>query len=244
MILGTSTLFAAFNDLKFFMSAKTGGFSAPPYYLNMSFSVGDDEENVKKNRLLFYNVIKIDRHRIAQPKQIHSDTVKIADNPGYYDDCDALVTNKKELFLSISVADCVPIFLFDSVNKVIAAIHSGWQGSEKRILTKTVESMKNNYYCKSHNIFAHIGYSAGSCCYEVGSEVAQKFDKSFLRTKSDSKFFLDLKEYNKFLLLETGIPENQIEVSPFCTICNPSFLHSYRRDGNRSGRMIGVIGMI
>ncbi len=244
MILGTSTLFAAFNDLKFFMSAKTGGFSAPPYYLNMSFNVGDDEVTVKKNRQIFYNAIKISEQQIAQPRQVHSDVAKIADEPGYYDNCDALITNKKDLFLSISVADCVPVFLYDSKNKVIAAVHSGWQGSEKRILTKTLELMKQDFGCKTCNIFAHIGYSAGSCCYEVGTEVAQKFPESFINPKNDSKFLLDLKSFNKSLLLDTGIPQNQIEVSQFCTICNPEFLHSYRRDGQKSGRMNGIIGMI
>ena len=244
MILGTSTLFSEFSEIKFFISSKTGGVSPAPYFLNMSFSVNDSEENVNRNRKIFFDAVKVKQENIAFPRQIHSDTIKIADKPGIYPDCDALITDKNNIFLAISVADCVPIFLYDRANHVVAAVHSGWQGSSKKILLKTLEEMSEKYGTKPKNIFAHIGFSAGSCCYEVGKDVAAYFDTDFLVRKNDDKFFLDLKKFNRSLLLSFSVPAEQIETNEFCTVCNPSFLHSYRRDGKESGRMMGIIGMI
>jgi len=243
MILGASTIFSDFNELKFFISTKQRGVSPPPYYLNMSFSVNDDEDNVKRNREIFFNAIKINQNEIALPRQIHSDIVKVADEPGIYPDCDALITNKKFVYLGISVADCVPIFLYDPKKHAVGAIHSGWQGSSKKILNKALKAMTDIYGCNPKDIFAYIGYSAGGCCYEVGKDVASFFDKSFIQQKSEVKYLLDLKKFNHTLLTAYEVPENQIEVSEFCTICNPNFLHSYRRDGLKSGRMLGVIGL-
>jgi polyphenol oxidase len=243
MILGTSTLYSEFSEIKFFISSKTGGVSPAPYFLNMSFHVNDSDENVLRNRQIFYDAVKISKENIAFQSQIHSATVKIADTPGIYSDCDALITDKKNIFLTVSIADCVPIFLYDRVNHVVAAIHSGWQGSSKKIVLKTIDQMSIKYGTNSENIFAHIGYSAGACCYEVGSDVAEIFGEGFIIPKSADKFHLDLKKFNKNLLFSAGVPDKQIEVSKFCTICNPNFLHSYRRDGKKSGRMMGIIGM-
>lgn len=244
MIIGTSSLLSKFSEIKIFISSKPGGVSAPPYNLNMSFSVGDDENNVRQNRQLFFDAIKINQKDIAFPKQIHSDIIKIADKPGRYNECDGLITHKSNIFLAISVADCVPIFLYDTVNHCIAAIHSGWKGSSKKILAKAIEMMAKSYNTEPGNIFAFIGYSAGACCYEIGKDVAGFFDAQFLVQKGDNKFLLDLKNFNRSLLLSSGIPEGQIEVSEFCTVCNPNFLHSYRRDGIKSGRMMGIIGLV
>jgi polyphenol oxidase len=103
--------------------------------------------------------------------------------------------------------------------------------------------MSENFNCKPENIYAFIGPSASSCCYEVDLKTSKHFDASFLTAKDNNKFMLDLKKNNHSLLLDLGIPESNIETSKFCTICNPRFFHSYRRDGNNSGRMLGVIGI-
>jgi len=243
MLIATSTLFSKFINIKLFLSTKVGGANTPPFYFNMSFNVGDDKERVKQNRKLFFNSIKIDENNIAFQKQTHSNNVLIINKPGIYNNCDGLLTNKKNVFLSVSVADCVPIFLYDSENEVVGTVHSGWQGSEKKILSKAIKLLKSNFNTKPENIYSFIGFSAGVCCYEIGIEVANKFEEKFLRF-NNNKIFLDLKKFNYSLLLNENIPENNIEVCSLCTICNSNILHSYRRDGQHSGRMIGIIGMI
>ncbi len=153
MLIATSTLFSKFTNIKLFLSTKVGGKNTPPFYFNMSFNVGDDKERVKENRKLFFNSVKIDENNIAFQKQTHSDNVLIINKPGIYNDCDGLLTNKKNVFLSVSVADCVPIFLYDSENEVVGTVHSGWQGSEKKILSKAIKLLKSNFNTKPENIY-------------------------------------------------------------------------------------------
>jgi copper oxidase (laccase) domain-containing protein len=90
------------------------------------------------------------------------------------------------------------------------------------------------------NIFAFIGASASGEKYEVGLEVATLFEEKHLVDLHNGKFLLDVKAANLDQLLFAGIPADQIEVSPLCTISDER-LHSYRRDGKRSGRMLAVI---
>lgn len=243
MIIGSATIFSRFDDLKFFISTKCGGVSPPPYFLNLSFNVNDSVKNVETNRKLFFDTIKINQNDVAFTKQIHSDVVTIVQSAGTYADCDALVTNTKDIFLSISVADCVPIFLYDCNKHTIAAIHSGWKGSQNKILLKAIKVMEQEFSSNIKDVFAYIGYSASKCCYEVGFDVASQFEEKYYQRKNESKFLLDLKCFNSDILIEAGVPKEQIEISEFCTICNPNFLHSYRRDGKNAGRMLGIIGM-
>jgi YfiH family protein len=226
------------------MSSKVGGVSPPPLYLNLSFNVNDDPDNVKQNRKIFFNSINVSEKYLAIQQQIHSNTVKIISDAGIYPDCDALITKEKNIFLTVSVADCIPIFLYDEANKIIALVHSGWKGTANNILTKTLELMSDKFDSQPRSIYAFIGPSASKCCYEVGEEVAKFFNEPFLTKKDDNKINLDLKQANFAQLISYNIPKDNIEVSKFCTICYPDLFHSYRRDGIKSGRMMGIIGMI
>lgn len=243
MLIATSNLLSKFDEIKIFISTKIGGNNAPPYYFNLSFSVGDDENKVKENRKQFFDAIKIKNEEIAFQRQTHSDNVLIVEKPGIYNDCDALITQKANVYLAVSVADCVPIFMYDHQKHIVSVVHSGWKGSVKKILTKTINIMKTKFNSNPKDIYSYIGYSAGICCYEVGKEVAINFDDRFIKQKDTDKYNIDLKGYNYSLLINEGVPKENIEMSELCTICNPNILHSYRRDGLHSGRMIGIIGL-
>ena len=211
--------------------------------MNLSFNVGDDPQNIIENRKRFFESVGIPDNSLAIPRQVHGDTVRRVTEPGRFESCDALLTNVKEIFLAVSTADCVPIFLVDPITKSLAAVHSGWRGSKLSILSKTVIALQNEFGTKVENLVAYIGPSAAVCCYEVGEEVAKEFDEKYLQKNQGRKAHLDLKQFNKNLLLEAGVHEKNIEVSPHCTICNPELFHSYRRDKEKSGRMMGVIGL-
>lgn len=238
-----SELLARFPSVVFGMSTRQGADHASPFGMNLSFSVGDEEEYVRRNRQKFFESVGVDMHRLAIPRQVHSATVGIADKPGAYDACDALISNAREVFLCVSVADCVPVFLLDAAQGVVAAIHAGWRGSAQRIAEKTVERMAKEFASKPEELLAFIGPAAGVCCYTVGDEVAARFDSQLVEHR-DGHRFLDLKKANLAHLRAAGVPQNAIETSPFCTITEEKLLHSYRRDRDRSGRMMGVIGLI
>lgn len=210
--------------------------------MNLSFNVGDSHENVVENRARFFRSLGIEESRVAFPRQCHSDRVVRVRSAGSYDSCDALITNDPQLFLAVTVADCVPIFFYDPIVKAVASIHAGWRGALLKIVPAAVEAMRFEFNSKASDLIAFVGPSARVCCYEVGPEVAEKFDARFT-VRQKGKLFLHLKAVIHDQLRAHGVMGENIEMSDFCTICNPDLFHSYRRDKERSGRMMGVIGL-
>ena len=144
--------------------------------------------------------------------------------------------------LTISTADCTPIFIYDKLNHVIAAVHSGWRGTQKKILKKTLNNLSFHFKSDPKNLFVFVGPSISQKNYEVGHDVAVQFDPVYLK-KINGKLYLDVKQVNIDLLFEFGISKSQIEVSELCTFEEKDLLHSYRRDGIISGRAFGVFAL-
>jgi YfiH family protein len=238
-----SEIFHRYPELLFAMSTRKGGVSPEPLGMNLSFHVGDERENVIKNRELFFGKMGVLSEDLTFTQQIHGDTVTLVQTPGQYEQCDALVTNRQGMYLTISVADCVPIFLFDPVAKAVAAVHAGWRGSKADIVTRALTTMHAAFASQAENVVAFIGPSAGVCCYEIGEDLLSQFDQQYIRKSPQGKTFLNLKSFNKDRLLTAGLREQHVEVSAYCTICTPEIFHSFRRDGAQSGRMLGVIGL-
>jgi polyphenol oxidase len=238
----SSRLLRSSGLVTFGISTRQGGVSPEPLRMNLSFNVGDAKENVEQNRYLFAQALGFEVDRLAIPMQIHSNVVKRADIPGSYSSCDGLVTDVPDVYLCVSVADCIPIFLLDIDQKVAAAIHAGWRGTAARISERGVEMLVDEFRCRPERMVAFVGPGAGKCCYSVGEDVATKFSHEFVREER-GKIYVDLKAANVSQLLDMGLSREMIEVSPYCTIDEANLLHSYRRDGARSGRMMGVIGL-
>ncbi len=237
-----SCLFKKFPEIIFGFSTKIGLNRKEPYYFNMSYSVGDNKEIVEENRKEFFEKLGLNSSNIAYQKQIHSDIVKIIDKPGYAGISDALITQIPGIALAISSADCPAIFIFDSKNKIVAAVHSGWKGTHKKILQKTLRMMFECFHSEPENLFAYIAPSISQKNYEVKDDVSSLFDSKYLKN-IDDKIFLDLKKVNHDILIENGMPDEQIEISELCSYEEKDLLHSYRRDGKFSGRALGLIAM-
>lgn len=237
-----SNLFGKFPELLFGFSTKQGGVSPEPYCLNLGLNTNDEHENVLANRNIFFGALGIDENHVTMQKQVHSSVVKYAPAPGHLGECDAMFTDAAGNFLAVSVADCVPVFLYDSRRKIVAAVHSGWKGSAEAILTKTLDKLIQQFGSKPEDLAAYIGPCISAKNYEVGKEVADLFGEEFV-TVSAGRFFLDLRKQNFSQLADCGLYHENIEVSDHCTFDEKDLLHSYRRDRERSGRMIGVIGM-
>lgn len=242
MIIIKSKLFEEFGNLKFGFSTKIGLERNVPFYFNLSYSVGDDKTIVAENRKAFLEKFGLDEESTVFQKQVHGDGVTIIKNTGIFPESDALITAEKNIGLAVSSADCVPVFLYDSGNEIISAVHSGWRGTEKKILAKTLKILKEKFNSNPGNISAFIGPSISCENYRVGDEVAEKFDSQFIEEKDDG-FYLDLKKANKNMLLEFGLTENRIEIPELCSFKKNDMLHSYRRDGLTSGRALGIIKM-
>ena len=208
--------------------------------MNLSFRVGDREDNVRRNRELFFGGLGIDQSELAVPLQVHSRNVLHARTSGSYPHCDGLITRTPRVFLCITIADCVPVLLYDPVSATVAAVHAGWRGTLAGIAAHAVSVLNFTFSVRPANLLAFLGPGAGRCCYEVGEDVAGTFDPAFVGRSGD-RATLDLKAANKAQLEAAGV--RQIDVDPRCTISETALFHSYRRDRNNSGRMMAVIGL-
>ncbi len=206
------------------------------------------------------NAINLDYNKIYRPYQTHTDIVKCVENEEAgiftkdFKDVDALITNKKNKILSISIADCIDLLFFDPIKKVIANTHSGWQGTYKLISKKTVEKMVDNYGCNTRDIICCIGPSIRKCHFEVDEDISEKFYEKFkYLSKIDDiiskgrieenkqKYNIDTVLINKETMLQMGLKEENIEECKLCTVCNSDKFHSYRVDKETSGRNTGII---
>jgi len=174
---------------------------------------------------------------IATLKQIHSDRVleayAAADR---FAEGDALVTNVPGLRIGVRTADCVPILIADQRTRVVAAVHAGWRGTAENIVSQAVNAMITRYGSQRKDLHAAIGPSIGPCCYEVGPDVASRFNA--WRQQSDLR--LDLPGINERQLTEAGVPD--IWVACECTFCHPRRYFSFRREKEEAGRMISFLG--
>jgi len=236
----TSTILTGFPELVHGISTKLGGKTF--FYNNMSFKAGDDEANVKQNRERFFGSLGIDQNSLAIPEQIHSDNVILADKPGYYKNADGLITGTPNVFLIISTADCYSVLIYDTSNKAVGNIHSGWRGTQKKIVAKAIDLMGNEFGSKPENLAVYIGPGISRDNFETGYETAEMFEEKY-SVKRNGKFFIDLKQNIIDRLNISGVKNSQIEVYPDCTFDKKDYLHSYRRDRDKSGRMFSVIGM-
>jgi YfiH family protein len=235
-------IFNKFPEIVCGFSTKIGLNRKTPFYFNLSLSVGDDENIVNQNREAFFNQLGLSSENVAFQRQTHSDIITVVDKPGVCGESDAMITASENLGLAISAADCTSVYIYDFKLKVIAAIHSGWRGTKSEIVSKTLHILFEKFNCRAENLFAYIAPSISQANYEVGKEVAEQFDKKYLRY-INNKFFLDVAGANFDMLVNNGVKTSHIQKSELCTFEYSELLHSYRRDGLKSGRSLGIICM-
>jgi polyphenol oxidase len=242
MLVIRPKIFNRFKEISCGISSRIVEGSSAPFYFNLSLSVDDDNEQVKFNRKQFFQIFGLKYDNVAYQNQIHTDNISVVTEGNSCGNSDAMITSEKNLGLAVSTADCIPLFIYDPVKKIIAAVHSGWRSTALEISAKTIKKMSDEFNCKPADLFAYIGPSICAKCYEVGSEFEKIFDGKYL-TPFANKFKLNLPLKNYDLLLQSGIPHHQIEVSDLCTYERKDILHSFRRDGQNSGRAMGLIVM-
>ena len=234
-------IFENFDNVICAISTRIGGVSKGLYGMNLSYKVGDAPEDVSMNKELFFKRVGIPSDKVVFQNQVHSTNYKFVNEPGKIMENDALITDEKNLYLAVTVADCVPVFLYFADAKVVAGIHSGWKGTADKITSVVLRAVLKKYNADVKNVFAFIGQCISSDHYEVGEEVAKRFASDFKNFKN-GKCYIDIRHDNYNQLMTLGVPKGNIEVSEYCTFKDKDLFHSYRRDGLKSGRMQGVIG--
>lgn len=199
-------------------------------------------------RARFALELGIPPERVIAPLQTHNKEAALVTHHDLERvfEADGLVTREPRLFLSITVADCVPVYFVDTELKVMGLAHAGWRGLLRGVLESVVDRMRE-LGSRPENIYAGIGPSIGPCHFEVGFEVAEQFQSHLGRdviARRDEKLFVDLKKSAGRLLGRAGLSPDRVRTSASCTHCEERYF-SYRRDvalGAQS--MMAVIGII
>lgn len=210
--------------------------------LNLGLNTNDDVNHVFANRALMYKQFNLDPGWVAWGKQIHSTRVRIITTGGLHPDTDGMVSAIPGLALVIQVADCAAILMADKENRVIGAVHAGWRGAVGGILANGVDEMKK-LGADPAKINAYVSPCISQKHYEVGAEVSEQFPDSAVDNTTYDKPHIDLRGYVHNELLQSGIHDDAIEIDPHCTYEEDDKLYSYRREQERSGRMLGIIVM-
>lgn len=224
-----------------------------PYNVLATYS---DKEVDFTPKLDFFDLINYQRRHLEQnlgrnikmiyaPKQVHGDTVfaidqAYVDNP-FEVEADAIVTDIVNVPIAVRTADCLPIFIYDPMHKVIAVVHAGWKGTLARIVEGALMLMMSQWETDTESVKVAFGPSIRSCCYAVGEEFKEHFPDDII--EKDGKLFIDLAQINKEQLTAFGVLEQNIFDQSECTCCSGKY-HSYRKDGKNAGRMISLMMLL
>ncbi len=212
----------------------------------ISYKKDGSMKNEPDNRWLFFAKNNLDKKIIISAELVHDKKVVVVNRFKHSQTvmgCDALITNNPAQVLTITVADCLPVYFYDSQKQVVALAHAGWRGLINGILLNVINSFKNDYQSASQDIFVFIGPHIKACHFEVKADVATLFPDN-IKIKRNQKVYLDLELLAKQQLLDLGILLANIKVSADCTYCLPNKYFSYRKDKEQGLRtMLAYINL-
>jgi len=183
--------------------------------------------------------------RVFAVHQVHSTEVLVVDHQDPESlalvEADGLVTHRSDVLLTVTIADCLPIFLSDQVTGALGLVHSGWKGTG--IVGEALRAMAKAFGTRAQDVGVVIGPGIGACCYTVPQERYERFRVAFgdqaVTRGPGGDYRLDLKAANVRLLEEAGVAKTLV-ISD-CTCCSPA-LGSFRREGRGFRRMLAYIG--
>jgi YfiH family protein len=181
--------------------------------------------------------------KVIAPLQTHSSIVSLIrekTDPQITPESDAMVTDRPDLCLMVSVADCLPLYLYHPDVPAIGLAHLGWRGLVAGIVENSIECLRANFNSSFVRIQALLGPSIGRCCYQVTPEVAVLFPEDF-RELREGRLYLDLRGITRSRLTACGLSENNILSVQNCTSCERELFFSYRVEGKEAGRMLAFI---
>jgi YfiH family protein len=229
-----------------------GGVSPEPWNtLNVGGTVGDDVDRVRENRTRTFEAVGRHLDSTFDVWQVHSADAVPAEHPRPVSEApqkaDIILTNKPHVTLYMRFADCVPLFLYDARNHVVAIAHAGWLGTVRGATTSAVANMSRLYGTEPADIRAGIGPSIGPDHYEIGPDVVARVEQAFgpqaqkLIDTRNGRTYFDLWEANKLQLNQAGV--EQVEISGLCTACHTDDWFSHRAEKGKTGRFGALIAL-
>lgn len=235
-------------------TTRNGGVSRPPYNsLNLGLGTDDNPANVEGNRSTLARTFDLAPHQLLTVKQVHGNDILLIDdnNPDLSHflsiECDAVISNQKDMIFGVLTADCYPILLWSEEQHVAAAIHAGWRGAANGLITKVIGAIKKNFAIEPNTLKAAIGPGIGAHNYEVDRPVREAFRKGsgfwdeISKETSLGHWQVDLRLSCQLQLEQAGIVLNNIDIAQQCTCCHSELFFSHRRDDGTTGRQLAFI---
>ncbi len=213
---------------------RTGGVSKGIFNsLNFNYKGTDSPQNLSRNLDIVGAYYGLSGKKIIRLCQNHTSTAVYLNKPSQYEiEADAVVTDKPNLVLGITTADCIPVLMADYKNGIIAAAHAGWRGALKGIIKNTVTTMIK-YGAKPENIAAATGPCLQKANFFVRDDMRNLFleqsenNSVFFAPAGEGQYLCDLEQYVKHQLEQLNI--NNISLSGIDTYSNENLYFSYRR---------------
>ena len=225
----------------------------------MDFLTYENDNILQSSYDKICEILKFNRENIVRPCQNHTDKIEIVKlGTEKFKETDGVLTDKNKITLCTISADCISLFFYDPVKKVIGNVHSGWRGTLQKISKKAVEKMIEQYGCHSKDIICCMCPHIGKCHFEVEYDVAKLFYETFAymdnineiilkkqntNNEKVDKYFIDTTMINKNILEDLGLKKENIIDSGICTVCENKNFYSYRVEGNGAGRNGALIGL-
>lgn len=204
------------------------------------------DKKYETNRTSFFKEIGIDYNNVISAHLEHKTGIKNIRNnkKKIIPKTDALVSKEKNIFLSVTSADCIPILFYEPTVKIVGIAHAGWRGIVKKIANKTIEKIID-LGGDPKNIRVAMGPGINKCHFDIGNRISKQFlPYSKLIDKRGDKYFVELKEIINEQLIESGIDKRNIENTRECTFCKSKKYFSYRKEKDPNvGLMISLIGI-
>ena len=205
----------------------------------------DSDLNLE-NRKRFFKKISISKRKIIAAEIVHGNKVEIVEEKSkeMIMGADGLITKDNNVFLSVTIADCIPVFVWESKAKIVGIAHCGWRGIISGIIENIIKKVIESGG-KVENIKIAMGPGINQCHFEIREDVLDKFNKfSEFVLERDGKIFVDLKGIIKKQLSELEINFRSIENNSECTMENEQKYFSFRKDKpEKVEAMVAIIGM-
>lgn len=218
--------------------------------LDSSSTFKDDPQHVDEFHRSFAEAMGCRADLLFEVTQVHGNAVELVtkqDNVGRFrqKEADALVVVESNLAVGIRTADCLPLLLADPLSGAVAAVHVGWRSAVAGVVKASVLMLLSQVKTRVDKIEAAIFPHIRPCCFEIGKDVAEllhsvSYGKRNVHRR-DGKLYGNLSSTVRAQLIECGVASHRIEDIEGCTCCHPERFHSYRRDGELSGRHMAII---
>jgi polyphenol oxidase len=153
------------------------------------------------------------------------------------DGVDGHATRQVGTLLTVTVADCIPVYLVAPRQRGAALLHSGWRGTAAGILAHGVERLRERLGCAPADIVMHCGVGICGACYEVGAEVVAGCG---LAADGDGPWHVDLRDH--LLARADALGLGDATVSAWCSAHDAGRFYSHRASRGRDGRMVAYLG--